>query len=76
LYIEVLLKIKQQSKMIDMYKKVLRGVSFDQRLFKKELLKARRWMAKDDALLLKTWCLATFTGAHKDLIMEVFGTFN
>jgi hypothetical protein len=62
--------------MFEMYKKVLRGVSFDTGLFKKELLKAKRWLKKDEALMLKAWALATFTGAHKDLIIEVFEKLN
>lgn len=59
-----------------MFKKVLRGVSYDRFLFKKELLKARNWLKKDEALLLKAWALTTFTGAHKDLILEVFDKIN
>jgi type IV secretory pathway TrbF-like protein len=62
--------------MIDMFKKVLRGVSSDKYLFRKELIKARNWLKRDEALLLKAWALATFTGVHKDLIIEVFEKIN
>ena len=68
--------MQNQFTMFEMYKKVLRGVSFDTGLFKKELLKAKRWLKKDEALMLKAWSLATFTGAHKDLIIEVFEKLN
>jgi len=62
--------------MIEMYKKVLRGVSFDTILFRKELLKAKQWLKKEEATMLKAWALTTFTGVHKDLIIEVFEKFN
>lgn len=62
--------------MLEMHKKVLKGVSFDRSLFRKELLKAKRWLRKEDALLLKAWALATFAGTHQDLITEVFGSMN
>lgn len=61
--------------MIEMFKKVLRAVSFDRRLFKKELVKARNWLRKDEAVILKTWCLATFVAYH-DIIKEVFDSIN
>ena len=64
----------QGRKMMEFSKQVLQKVSFDQRLFKKELLKARRWVGQHDQLVLKAWCLATFGHMYKDVIMEVFQT--
>jgi len=61
--------------MIDMFKKVLRAVSFDRRLFKKELVKARNWLKNDEALVLKAWCLTTFV-AYKETVLEVFDSMN
>lgn len=60
--------------MLEMTKKVLKGVSFDKRLFRKELIKAKRWLRKEEALLLKAWALATFAGTHQELIIDVFGS--
>lgn len=53
-------------------KQVLHKVSFDPRLFKKELIKARKWVGQSDQLVLKAWCLATFGHVYKDVILEVF----
>jgi hypothetical protein len=64
----------QGRKMMEFSKQVLQKVSFDQRLFKKELIKARRWVGQHDQLVLKAWCLATFGHMYKDVIIEVFQT--
>jgi len=66
--------IDQGRKMMEFSKQILQKVSFDQRLFKKELIKARRWVGQHDQLVLKAWCLATFGHMYKDVIMEVFQT--
>lgn len=58
--------------MYEMSKKVLSRVSFDRRLFKKELLKFKKWLKPRESLMLKAWCLATFGHMHRDIIMEVF----
>ncbi|HRD52247.1 MAG: hypothetical protein WAT74_15935 [Flavobacteriales bacterium] len=62
----------QGRKMMEFSKQVLQKVSFDPRLFKKELIKARKWVGQSDQLVLKAWCLATFGHIYKDVIVEVF----
>lgn len=62
----------QGRKMMEMSKQVLQKVSFDPRLFRKELMKAARWVGQRDQLLLKAWCLATFGHQYKDVILDVF----
>jgi hypothetical protein len=64
----------QGAKMMELSKQVLQKVSFDRRLFRKELIKARRWLGQSEQLMLKTWCLATFGDLYKDVIAEVFRT--
>lgn len=64
----------QGRKMMELSKQVLQKVSFDRRLFTKELIKAKRWLDQHDQLVLKAWCLATFGHVYKDVIMEVFHT--
>ncbi|HRN35863.1 MAG TPA: hypothetical protein PLV70_00515 [Flavobacteriales bacterium] len=59
-------------KMLELSQQVLQKVSFDPRLFRKELGKAARWLGSKDQLLLKAWCLATFGHMYKDVILEVF----
>ena len=58
--------------MLDFCKKVLLKVSFDKKLFRKELLKAIVWLKGDDVVLLRVWCLATFGHIYRDVILEVF----
>lgn len=58
--------------MYEFSKKVLTKVSFDKALFRKELLKSKKWLKGEESLLLKTWCLATFGHIYKDTIMDVF----
>ena len=60
--------------MMEFSKQVLQKVSFDRRLFKKELVKARKWISQHDQLVFKAWCLATFGHMYKDVIMEVYQT--
>jgi len=64
----------QGRKMMELSKQVLQKVSFDRRLFTKELIKARRWLDQHDQMVFKAWCLATFGHVYKDVILEVFRT--
>ena len=58
--------------MLELSKQILQKVSFDRLLFKKELRKALQWVKPNERLDLKVWCLITFGGTYKDLILEVF----
>lgn len=58
--------------MYELSKKVLLKVSFDKTLFRKELLKTRKWLKPKESLLLKAWCLAHFGHVYKDVIQECF----
>ena len=57
--------------MLEFSKKVLNKVSFDKKLFKKELQKSLRWLSKKEMTHLKIWTLATFS-QYKNIILEVF----
>ena len=57
--------------MLEFSKKVLNKVSFDKKLFKKELQKSLRWLNKGEMIHLKIWSLATFS-QYKNIILEVF----
>lgn len=57
-----------------MTKLVLQRVSFDKNLFKKELVKALKWLKKEEALALQAWCIATFGSQYANLITEVYQT--
>lgn len=58
--------------MFEYSKKVLTRVSFDRKLFRKELIKTKKWLKPKESLMLKTWCLVTFGHQYKDVIYEVF----
>ena len=60
--------------MYELTKKVLTRVSFDKKLFKKELSKSNKWLKPKESIMLKAWCLATFGHVYKDVILEVFET--
>mgnify|MGYP001426349954 CR=1 FL=1 len=57
--------------MLEFSKKILSKVSFDKKLFKKELSKRIRWLSKKEVLNLKIWALSTFA-QYKNIILEVF----
>ncbi len=58
--------------MYEFSKKVLTKVSFDKTLFRKELLKSKKWLKGEESLLLKAWCLTTFGHIYKETILDVF----
>lgn len=57
--------------MLEFSKKILSKVSFDKKLFKKELSKSIKWLSKKEVLNLKIWALSTFA-QYKNIIQEVF----
>jgi len=60
--------------MLEFSQHILKSVSFDKNLFRKELTKALKWIKPDEALLLKAWCVATFGHMYGDVISDVFRT--
>lgn len=46
--------------MLEYFKKILSKVSFDKKLFEKELLKAIRSLVPDEIKQLKEWCYSHF----------------
>lgn len=58
--------------MLELSKKILYQVSFDKKLFRKELVKAIKWINKDEIVLLRAWSIATFGHLYGDVILDVF----
>jgi hypothetical protein len=58
--------------MFELSKKILEKVSFDKALFRKELIKALRFLTPSEKTLLRVWCLATFGHQYREVIKEVF----
>ena len=57
--------------MLEFSKKILQKVSFDKKLFTKELQKSARWIGKHEVSALKIWALTSFAH-YKDTIRDVF----
>jgi len=62
--------------MFELSKKILDKVSFDKKLFRKELKKAISWIKPNEKTLLKVWCLSTFGHQYREEIMEVFNNMS
>jgi hypothetical protein len=59
--------------MLELTKKILRNVSFDPKLFRKELLKSLNWIRDIDELKkFKDWCLNEFGSIYPIILQEVF----
>lgn len=58
--------------MLEFCKKILRKVSFDRKLFKKELSKAYNWLKKEERQKLKNWSLKTYGRYYQREIRETF----
>ena len=61
--------------MLKFCKSVLEKVSFDPKLFRKELMKATRWLNKKELSKLKVWALGCFSH-YKQTIQEVFDSLS
>ena len=61
--------------MLEYVKTILIKVSFDQDLFQKELKKSLQWLEIEDILELKTWVSERFNHMYKDVITEIFHTY-
>lgn len=58
--------------MLEYMKIVLQKVSFDTRLFEKELRKALRSLLPHEVSNLRDWCYASFGNAHAAVLNKYF----
>jgi hypothetical protein len=58
--------------MLNYVKTVLARVSFDARLFEKELRKAMKMLVAEELQELKNWCYANFGGEHQAILNRCF----
>jgi len=61
--------------MLNLTKYVLEKVSFDKKLFKKELIKATKALKKEELMLLYTWGVVQFASEHQQMIKEIVSPF-
>ena len=60
--------------MLDLTKKILTVVSFDAKLFQKELEKALKWITDVEELRkFKKWCISEFGLKYPIIIKKAFG---
>ena len=58
--------------MLEYIKTILVKVSFDQKLFEKELRKSFTVLVKEELVELKKWCYAQFASVHEKVLNQVF----
>jgi hypothetical protein len=62
--------------MLEYIKIILQKVSFDRRLFEKELRKAIRMLMPDEVKRLKAWCYERFSSVHLPVLNNCFTISN
>ena len=60
--------------MLEYFKTILSKVSFDKRLFEKELRKAIKVLIPNEVEMLKEWCFQTFGAKYQPILLECFVT--
>lgn len=59
--------------MLELTKKILKSVSFDPKLFKKELHKALKWISDaDEVRKFHEWCIVEFGSIYPAIINQAF----
>lgn len=58
--------------MLEYVKTILTKVSFDRKLFEKELMKAITSLLDKEVQILKVWCYRTFGQIHKSVLNRCF----
>lgn len=60
--------------MLEYFKTILSKVSFDKKLFEKELLKALKNLIKEEIKDFKEWCYKEFGSIHGTILNRCFAT--
>ena len=61
--------------MVELTKKILRGVSFDAQLFQKELNKALVWIVDAEEIKkFREWCIVEFGATYPSILQKAFGS--
>ena len=58
--------------MLEYFKTILSKVSFDKRLFEKELRKAIKSLVDQEVALLKEWCYQNFGPQYQPILNQCF----
>lgn len=60
--------------MLEYFKTILSKVSFDKRLFEKELRKAIKALVDQEVSLLREWCYQNFGQQYQPILNQCFAT--
>ena len=60
--------------MLEYFKTILSKVSFDKRLFEKELKKAIKALVDQEVNLLREWCYQNFGQQYRPILNECFAS--
>ena len=58
--------------MLEYFKTILSKVSFDRKLFEKELTKAIRSLVEQEVKALRDWCYQKFGNKYSDILQRSF----
>ncbi len=58
--------------MLEFKKKILSKVSFDHKLFEKELVKAVRWLVPKEIAELRIWCYENYGERYREILDHCF----
>ncbi len=58
--------------MLDYQKLILKKVSFNPELFRKELIKSKKYLSHSEKLALKKWCIEQFDAERLSIITDCF----
>ena len=58
--------------MLEYFKTILSKVSFDKRLFEKELRKAIKALVENEVTLLREWCYQNFGQQYRPILNQCF----
>jgi hypothetical protein len=62
----------KEMNMLEYTKLILQKVSFDKKLFEKELSKSIQWLDNEEAHALKEWLMKKFSQEYEDIIHSTF----
>ena len=58
--------------MFEHQKILLKQLSYDKELFRKEIVKSFKWLKSYEIIMLHNWLQENFGRTHSDVIQEVF----
>lgn len=58
--------------MLEHQKILLKQLSYDKELFRKEILKSFKWLKSNEIIELRNWLIENYGRTHSDVIQEIF----